>query len=179
MLLDTIGWELMLWFGIIFGLVFLIGGIIGLCISIDDIKTDEKYCMKHSITAKDILSPIALCLGLFMSIFNPIYAGKKIYNAIQEEYSYLKYEIVSLEKNDSLEGHFVLGTGYIESDKVYYYYTITDRGYKLESSSYKYTYLEETNDKEPSVYHCKDKGEDYSYFIIYCPEGTIVKEFHA
>ena len=94
-------------------------------------------------------------------------------------YNNYKYNIVSLERDSSIEGRFCLGSGYIEGSQYYYFYTETSKGLHLEKLSHKYTFLVETDEYTPSVYDWKEPNCWNHYFTIYCPVGTIVKEFHA
>ena len=94
-------------------------------------------------------------------------------------YNNHKYNIVSLERDSSVEGRFCLGSGYIEGSQYYYFYTETSKGLHLEKLSHEYTFLVETDEYTPSVYDWKESNCWNHYFTIYCPVGTVVKEFHA
>ena len=102
-----------------------------------------------------------------------------ISNNIKESYNYEEYKIVSLERNSEVKGSFCIGTGHIDTQTYYYTYTIRGNNYKLEKYNTNYTYLHETDEITPSIYKHKESGDKYFYYIIYCPVGTIVKEYHA
>ena len=173
---NTMGWLFLIIAGGVFGLAFIITALVLIGYGLDE---NQSWYYKKEAKTKFIWSGIVAALGLFCCIFGPTKGGVEIGNVYNKTYNYTKYEIVSIEKNSEVEGHFTLGSGYINSDKVYYFYTITDIGYKLESANYKYTYLVEDSSVTPHVQHIKEAKSYSSYYIIYCPEGTIVKEFHA
>ena len=104
---------------------------------------------------------------------------KGINDDIAREYDYKVYDIVSLERDSELHGSFALGYGHVDECPVYYFYIETDKGYKLKSIETEYTYIQENDDIEPSVYHYKKSGEHYSHYTIYCPTGTVVRDYKA
>lgn len=173
----TIGGLFLIVFGGVFGISFILFAILTLCAGIEINSYGMYY--KREAKIKFIWSGIQAVIGLFCCIFGPTKGGIEMNNVYNKTYNYTRYEIVSIEKNSDVEGRFALGSGYIGSDKVYYFYTVTNVGYKLESASYKYTYLVEDSSVTPHVQHIKEAKSYSSYYVIYCPEGTIVKEFHA
>ena len=104
---------------------------------------------------------------------------KGINDDIAREFDYKVYDIVSLERDSEVHGAFALGYGHVDEHPVYYFYIETDKGYKLKSIETEYTYIQENDEIEPSIYHYKKSGEEYSHYTIYCPTGTVVRDYKA
>ncbi len=152
--------------GIFFLLGFIVDWISG------EFKEDK------TITKISFLSLIVLVTGTILgcSLGFGITNKNKI---IKSEYNEFMYEIVSLERKFEIHGQFVLGTGSVNSKQVYYVYKKTDSGYKLESLDTEFTYIRESNDVTPGVYHWKASGDTKSYYHIWCPEGTVVQQYRG
>lgn len=100
---------------------------------------------------------------------------------LQEEYSEKQYDIYTLNSGTVIDGSFVLGSGTIDTHIAYFYYAMTENGYKKEmlvADGYD-IFIVEDNSKTPSVYKVKDKWEIDYYYVIYVPEGTIIKEYNG
>lgn len=89
------------------------------------------------------------------------------------------YDIASLERNSEVEGHFSLGGGYIDTNPVYYFYVLAEKGYILGKIDALNTYIIEDDTIAPSVYKVEAKKgrEKTEYYIMYVPIGTIIKEY--
>lgn len=86
-------------------------------------------------------------------------------------------EIISIEQDQEMAGVFVLGTGGVNEKTVYYMYAKTERGLILhEMSAGHGVYIIETNEVVPHITLVKEKWKS-AYYIIYVPEGTILKEY--
>ena len=88
-------------------------------------------------------------------------------------------EIVSLNRQSDIEGSFFLGTGRVESKEYYYFYTPTNKGYKLEKRSHERTYIVEDDSVSPCLKEVKETNNWYEYYVLVVPTNTVVKEFHA
>ncbi len=193
---NWVGWVAFIVVFAFLGAVLICLSIDGLILFIDDerhlreIGKDKEYNFnlyidgqrkeyKESARNNFIRFCILFFIGLFGVTFGPIKGGTEISKVYHKTYNYTKYNIVSLEKDNSIEGSFTLGCGYIKENKVYYFYTTTNIGYKLEHADSKYTYLVEDNSTTPHIQHIKESNSFYSYYVIYCPEGTIIKDFSA
>lgn len=144
-------------------------------IFIHDFLHDDKKSFNRSCLGWLITSSVIAVGCIVTAIIGAVGLGER-YRA---SYNNHKYNIVSLERDYSVEGRFCLGSGYIEGSQYYYFYTETSRGLHLEKLSHEYTFLVETDEYTPSVYDWKESNCWKHYFTIYCPVGTIVKEFHA
>lgn len=87
-------------------------------------------------------------------------------------------EIVSIEQDSETSGSFVLGTGTVDNNIVYYMYAKTDKGLILYdiSASNNHVYIIETDEITPHVEIVKEKWKK-EYYVIYVPENTIRKQF--
>lgn len=87
-------------------------------------------------------------------------------------------EIVSIEQNSETSGSFVLGTGTVDNNIVYYMYAKTDKGLILYdiSASNNHVYIVETDEITPHVEIVKEKWKK-EYYVIYVPENTVRKQF--
>ena len=114
-------------------------------------------------------SSISIFLFIFLLSFYSVYLVNKTYeNKI--------YDILSLSINSEVDGNFILGSGHIEEKQYYYFYYKTEYGAVLEKENIEYTYIIETNDIEPSLWHVKYKGLNWKT-IIYVPENTITVSY--
>ena len=181
----NVGWILLFIFGsiAIIGLLALLIGQIVVTYFLDaDYQYGSTYykrCdLKHKIIENIITSFLAL---LFVATTSLVlsFGITGILNDYNREYDNKVYDIVSLERNSEVHGSFALGYGHVDECPVYYFYIETDNGYKLESLGTEYTYIQENDDIEPSIYHYKKSGEFYSYYTIYCPTNTIVRDYKA
>ena len=135
-----------------------------------DKKRFNRSCLGWLITSS------VITVGCIVtSIIGGVGLGKR-YRA---SYNNHKYNIVSLERDSSVEGRFCLGSGYVEGHQYYYFHIETQKGLHLEKLSHEYTFLVETDEYTPSVYDWKEPNCWEHYFTIYCPVGTVMKEFHA
>ena len=108
------------------------------------------------------------CIGLSMSIWFRVDS--------KQEYNEHVCDIISIRNESNVEGSFALGYGSIEGRTYYIYYYETDKGIKQDRVKTDYTYIVETNEITPSLYHVKEKFE-HDYYNIYVPEGTLICEF--
>ena len=138
---------------------------------------DEFYDWNGHFKKKIGIPIISICMSIIIGCMFPgIFMSQKVK---YDSWSQFEYNIVSLERSSEVEGHFFIGSGHVNGTQYYYYYRETDKGYKLEKARTDYTYLIETDTITPSLYLCKDSGEIDSYYKIYCPVGTIIKEYKA
>ena len=86
-------------------------------------------------------------------------------------------EIVSLERNDDINGSFFLGSGHVDSVEYYYFYRQTDKGLLLDKLKHSETYIVEDDSRTPCIHKIKDEHTWDSYYQIICPLNTVVKEF--
>lgn len=165
------GWMLLIIFGSIIGCAGLLAvGAFALCWITGEFKEDKTI---HKIS---VFGTLVLVTGAILGCSLGFGITNKN-NVIKSEYNDLMYEIVSLERGSEIHGSFVLGTGSINSKQVYYVYKKTTSGYKLESVDTEFTYIRESNDVTPGVYHWKASGDFRSYYHIWCPEGTVVQQY--
>ena len=167
------GWLILIVLGSIVGCVFLAFLIFFIVDWIRGEFKDDKTVAKISIFS--ILSLITggvLGCSLGFGITNTV-------KSTNSEYNTLMYEIVSLERASKIHGSFFIGSGSVNSRQVYYVYKVTEQGYKLESLETSYTYIRESNDVTPGVYHWKASGETKSYYHIWCPVGTVVEQYRG
>ena len=86
--------------------------------------------------------------------------------------------IVSIKRSGEVEGSFCLGNGYVGSEQYYFYYSeIESNKFKLGKVETDRSYIIEDNDKTPSIYKLKAKGESTYHYDIYVPVGTILTTF--
>ena len=92
---------------------------------------------------------------------------------------YNKYvcDIVSLKVDNSYQGSFFLGTGSLNNKTYYVYYSKCDKGYKLDKLETSESFIVETSEITPSIYHVKETKTLSDYYNIYVPEGTIITTF--
>ena len=88
-------------------------------------------------------------------------------------------EIVSLERSNNVEGSFFLGCGNVDSVEYYYFYTLTNKGYKLEKKSQDGTYIVEDDNTVPCLKEIKETNTWNEYYVLVVPTNTIVREFKA
>ena len=77
-----------------------------------------------------------------------------------EEYNILIANILSIKQDNSVNGHFILGTGSIQDVQYYFYYYNTDKGIKLDKVKSDKSYIIETDEYEPSIYKVKETGKE-------------------
>jgi len=108
-------------------------------------------------------------------------------------------DIISVERGSEISGHFVLGTGIINSYPVYYYYTGGDGNYQLTWSQAGQTSIEERDNESPKVrnyekftdnyllrfltsdipFVLKDRwGTQWYRSVLVIPSNSIKREFH-
>ena len=97
----------------------------------------------------------------------------KKYNAYRKHIA----DILSISRENGLEGSFVLGCGYVEDVQYYLYYHKTDKGIKLDKIESENSYIVETNKIKPSIYEVKEKCTMDVYYNIYVPVGTVVTSY--
>lgn len=127
-----------------------------------------------------LLVTIGASVGLGFIIHGHIDWDKK-YKA---DYHDLVCEIVSLERDTAINGHFCLGCGYVSSNPVYYYYEeVKENTYTLGSlqATGNPIYIVETDSYVPSIYKVKEANVDPDkyYYNIYVPFGTVVISYSA
>lgn len=165
------------------GIVILIL-IISITISIySEISSDYSYygatkSEKKTYKITTVVTGIVLSVGIIVGMF---FWGKYFVDDYNSEYTETVYEeIYSLDRGTEVSGSFTLGTGSIDENIVYYFYVETDRGFQLKSLTvgYEEIYLDEDDMVTPHIDKIKTKGED-PYYVIYVPEGTIVRQFQG
>ena len=97
-------------------------------------------------------------------------------------YHTLVNEIVSLDRDSVVEGHFTIGCGTVETKPVYYYYyKVKENTYTLGSlkSENQAIYIVETDSYVPSIYKVKEANVEPNryYYNIYVPFGTVVVNY--
>ena len=138
--------------------------------------TSESEIKKQ--TAITIIVSAILTIGVVVGMF---FWGKYYVDDYNSEYTETVYEkIYSLDRGTEVSGGFTLGSGSVEENIVYYFYVETDRGFQLKSVSagYEEIYLDEDDMVTPHIDKIKTKGEG-PYYVIYVPEGTIVRQFQG
>lgn len=98
---------------------------------------------------------------------------------LEHNYDHIEYEnIYSIRStNDDIEGHFFLGSGYIDEDTYYMVFVEDEKGIKLDKYDTRYTYIIEVDDGNHYVRHVKEKWTLGDYYILYVPVGTIIVEY--
>jgi hypothetical protein len=98
---------------------------------------------------------------------------------LEHNYDHIEYEnIYSIRStNDDIEGHFFLGSGYIDEDTYYMVFVEDEKGIKLDKYDTRYTYIVEVDDGNHYVRHIKEKWTLGDYYILYVPVGTIIVEY--
>lgn len=94
-------------------------------------------------------------------------------------------EIVSLDRNTGVYGHFSLGSGHVNSEPVYYAYTSTsDGGYKIIKIEDVVLYERNETPRLEIKTTCKEKNTWYNWNAkckakrsLIVPYNTIIKEF--
>ena len=118
---------------------------------------------------------------LFLAIFPTSYSLLRIDYEKKKSYENVVYEILSLKNSSSVEGHFALGYGRIETISYYFFYVEDEKGYKLEKIKSERTYIKPLEDSVynvPTITKKKIKGEIDSYHIIYLPQEYIVFDYN-
>ena len=137
------------------------------------------YYVEEEKLGTIILSLISIAAGLGMLIPGSV----KMHDIKYQQYDTKMCTIVSLERDSEISGSFVLGSGHVDTKQYYYFYTVDTEAsikfYTLESVDVKYTRIVEDDSVTPCVYKRKKLKEWEEYYTIFCPVGTIVKEFHA
>ena len=115
----------------------------------------------------------SICVLLFFVLLTTPMINQTI--GVQEPFEYQEelYTITGLElKNESstqLNGHFILGTGYINGsnkDKLQYvFFANTEYGKQLKTTDTNNIYLRETDDEEPKIINIKQKRIRKTNFI--------------
>lgn len=162
--------------------VIIVVIIVLIIIGIYDTLADGTYTMNNS--EKRCRQIITIVVGLVFiagTVVGMFFWGKYYVDTYNDEYTETVYEkIYFLDRGTEVSGSFTLGSGSIEENVVYYFYIETDRGFQLKSltAGYEEIYLVEDDTVTPRVNKIKNKGED-PYYVIYVPEGTIVRQFQG
>lgn len=82
------------------------------------------------------------------------------HNAEWQERKTGEANIISVERSSEVSGHFVLGTGYIESNPVYYYYIGSNGNYQLHWSKATSTSISE-RDSSTKLIQYKEYTKNY------------------
>lgn len=106
-----------------------------------------------------------------------------------------KTEIYSIKNEIGITGHFVLGTGSVNSEMYYFYYTKGDYGYKIDKIKANDIEIVEREDSEQIGYIVKYKevlkndnywvsfGKEVFFgktkMVIYVPKGTIKIDYNV
>ena len=98
---------------------------------------------------------------------------------LENSYDNIQYEnIYSIRStNDDIEGHFFLGSGYIDECTYYVVFVEDEKGIKLNKYDTRRTYIVEVDDGNHYVRHVKEKWTLGDYYILYVPVGTIIVEY--
>lgn len=128
-----------------------------------------------------------LVAGL-INVFTFIYVDSANY-PIRE---YWRCNIVSLRNDESIQGRFILGSGFIDNKQIYYtYYQYSDNNeYKQYELDAHKTIIQEIDNEPPQMiaygrdlsnynrFWCLIKPEEnVSQYQLKVPKGTIIKEF--
>lgn len=124
---------------------------------------------------------VLVCLGMFIFIALE-FLSYEVKNVTKRE---VDVPIYSLQTTQVRSGNFVLGSGQIESDVIYYVFVKDKSGKKLKGFDAKNTYINETDVSKPYVkciYEVRcfwDGGvsERLKESILYVPVGTIVEDY--
>lgn len=123
---------------------------------------------------------ILVSIGLI--IFLPFCISKQSKNREKyDEWYETKYEeviydsIYSLNLQNEVNGHFILGCGNVDTDSYYYFYikSVYDT-YKLEKLHSNNVLIKESNET-PKILQVKEANSEKVFTIIYVPVGTIVE----
>lgn len=123
----------------------------------------------------DIAIPFAFGgAASFIALFILILSYVNLQEVINEHIA----NIVSIKRSAEVEGSFCLGSGYVDSKQYYFYYCeVEPNKFKLGKIETDRSYIIEDNDKTPSIYKLKAKGEWTYHYDIYVPVGTILTTF--
>lgn len=141
--------------------------VIGIIIIILDCFIDEKHF--KIVAFLFILGFGCAVSALFLAFTRPV------------ELAYRK-NILSLNVFNGVEGHFRIGTGHVNSEPVYYFYTKNNGMYKIESVTGN---VQIKLDKDNHYIECYCQKPDFwipsgsdkmTYYIITIPENSIVSE---
>lgn len=150
-------------------------------------------------------TPLLSCLFIAFIVFVALGGISNIYRVVVKEYEEKQYNIQGLENNittnQNINGAFVLGFGYINSDTKeqikYYYFKVNDIGKKLETieiGNYSDTYIRETNEIEPCLIYRYQETVNKGFWkwlfgesrlstqiaeILVVPENTIKIEYNV
>lgn len=158
--------------GIIFGgavFLFLAGVFIFNLIKYINARKDYWSCDKEYAEIGMLMTGIFGTFALALTIVGICY-----YPEYQTPSSTHVADIMSISRGNSVEGHFVLGTGAIEEKNYYFYYYETDKGIKLGKASADKTYIVETDEFVPSIYEIKEANTFVTYNTLYVPIGTVM-----
>lgn len=134
------------------------------------LKEALKDVLKWGIPTLLTCAMMSVCIPLGVSNLNTY----RLYS-----YEKILYEIVSLERSNNVEGSFFLGSGHVDSVEYYYFYTPTNKGYKLEKKSHDRTYIVEDDSTTPCLKAIKEVNAWNEYYVLIVPTNTIIREFHA
>ena len=84
--------------------------------------------------------------------------------------------IYSISRETTLNGRFLLGSGFVNDEATYFLYAQWDDGIKLLQIPARKAIIVETD----GVPHIKGSHDKYGYWYsasIYVPRGTIIREF--
>lgn len=140
----------------------------------DDYIEIKKELKKDISKLCIIYIPIMLVYAICMSI--GCYNLDVYYKSSYENYI---SEIISLERDSGIQGSFCLGSGHVDSSMYYYFYTPTERGYKLKKQNHENTYLIEDDSISPCLKEIKDTNTWNEYYVLIVPTNTVIKEYHA
>ena len=132
---------------------------------------------------KDILeldvSVFVLNITLGLGSFIFLIIGCSLYPIYNRGYITKIADILSISRENEIEGHFTLGCGYVKEEQYYFYYYPTEKGIKLGKVKTEVSYIIETTEYTPSIYEIKEPKtfENEIYYSIYVPVGTIVTNY--
>lgn len=156
---------------IILGILFLFA--VALAIFLPRIK--EKYLEgKNFFITTSIFLFLGISIELTYVILRINYERNRVYEKVI-------YEILSLKNSSSIDGHFALGYGSVETKSYYFFYVEDEKGYKLEKIESEKTYIKPLEDSiynVPTIMEKKIKGKTYPYYIIYLPQEYIVFDYN-
>ena len=125
-----------------------------------------------------------ICVGAFIGLLVAFILPMKTKTVMES------YKIVSLQDNNSSEGNFFLGSGYMDGKIKYAFYYQKDDGYKLKTVDSENTTIRYSDNikceryKQAEVksfinYFAIDdlSSESNSEYIIYVPKGTIKENY--
>jgi hypothetical protein len=171
-------------------IIIILSAIVGLCVLVW-MFWDLSESIIGKILSVFLGTPFGILLGGFVGwLIATIIGAGLVYGigAPLERVIISEQAIYSVVDNMGIEGHFALGTGYMNDELKYYYIIEEEMGQKIDSVSADCTHIKYTDDSPKLITYRQDfknkilsliafNFEKGNYYILFIPENTVKYDY--